>query len=273
MTTALEPHDYQWLCTFLRDESALIIDESKEYLVTTRLHPVMKQFSVASLPDLVRKLRQRPMAAIHQAVIEAMTTNETSFFRDLHPFETLRNDILPELVRKRGSNGLNIWCAASSTGQEPYTIAMVLRDAFPDVAAKSKILCTDINATVLARTAEGKYSQLEVNRGLPATMLVKYFERAGTEWQVKAELRRMIETRLLNLASPWTGIPPMDIVFIRNVLIYFDVETRRGIIGRIRRNMSMDGFLFVGGAETLLNIDSDLTRTTAGRSTLYKRAA
>ncbi|MBX7078323.1 MAG: protein-glutamate O-methyltransferase CheR [Nannocystaceae bacterium] len=273
MAPALDPQDFNWLCTFLRTESALVIDESKEYLVTTRLHPVLKEFGIATLTDLIGRLRQRPLGKVHQRVIEAMTTNETSFFRDVHPFDTLRDEILPELARKRGAAPLNIWCAAASTGQEPYTIAMVLREKFPDVAARTKILCTDINQTVLERTKNGIYSQLEVNRGLPAPLLLKYFDRKGSEWQVKPELSRMIETRILNLAAPWVGIPPMDIVFIRNVLIYFDVETRRSIVGRIRKNMAMDGFLFVGGAETLLNIDNDLTRATAGRSTLYRRAA
>lgn len=273
MSPSLDPQEFAWLCTFLRTESALIIDQSKEYLVTTRLSPVLKEFKLGTLSELVTALKKRPMAAVHQRVIEAMTTNETSFFRDMHPFESLRNDILPELVKKRGGAGLNIWCAASSTGQEPYTIAMVLRETFPDVAARSKILCTDINTVVLDRTKQGIYTQLEVNRGLPAPLLLKYFDRKGAEWQVKEELRRMIDTRIMNLAIPWAGVGMMDIVFIRNVLIYFDVETKKSIVGRIRKNMAMDGFLFLGGAESLLNIDSDFARTTAGKSTLYKRAA
>lgn len=273
MSPPLEPQEFTWLCTFLRTESALVIDETKEYLVTTRLAPVLKELGLKTLSELVAQLKRRPMNAVHQRVIEAMTTNETSFFRDLHPFESLRNDILPELIKKRGGAGLNIWCAASSTGQEPYTIAMVMREAFPDVAARSKIFCTDINLTVLERTKQGLYTQLEVNRGLPAPLLIKYFERKGSEWQVKDELRRMIDARVMNLAIPWSGMPMMDIVFIRNVLIYFDVETKKSIIGRIRKNMAMDGFLFLGGAESLLNIDNDFARTVAGKSTLYKRAA
>jgi len=273
MPPALEPADFVWLCTFLRTESALVIDESKEYLVTTRLSPILRELGIASLPELVVQLKRRPMTTVHRRVIEAMTTNETSFFRDVHPFETLKNQVLPDLVRRRGSAGLNIWCAASSTGQEPYTIAMVLRDMFPDVAARSRIYCTDINTLVLERTRQGLYTQLEVNRGLPAPMLVKYFERKGSEWQVREELRRMIDTRVMNLAVPWTGMPTMDIVFIRNVLIYFDVPTKKQIITRIRSNMAMDGYLFLGGAETLLNIDDNFARSHEGKSTLYKRAA
>jgi len=273
MSPPLDPQEFTWLCTFLRTESALVIDEAKEYLVNTRLSPVLKELGIKSLSELVAQLKRRPMNKIHQRVIEAMTTNETSFFRDLHPFESLRNDILPDLIKKRGGAGLNIWCAASSTGQEPYTIAMVLREAFPDVAARSRIFCTDINTLVLERTKAGLYTQLEVNRGLPAPMLVKYFERKGQEWHVKEELRRMIDTRVMNLAIPWTGVAMMDIVFIRNVLIYFDVETKKSIVGRIRKSMATDGYLFLGGAESLLNIDNDFARTTVGKSTLYKRAA
>lgn len=273
MSPSLDPQEFAWLCTFLRNESAIIIDETKEYLVTTRLAPVLKELGLKALSELLTQLKRRPLTAVHQRVIEAMTTNETSFFRDLHPFDTLRNDILPELVKKRGGAGLNIWCAASSTGQEPYTIAMVLREAFPDVAARSKILCTDINNTVLERTKQGLYTQLEVNRGLPAPLLLKYFDRKGQEWQVKEELRRMIDARVMNLAIPWSGVAMMDIVFIRNVLIYFDLETKKSIIGRIRKSMAVDGFLFLGGAESLLNIDNDFARTMAGKSTLYKRAA
>ena len=273
MSPPLDPQEFTWLCTFLRTESALVIDEAKEYLVNTRLSPVLKELGIKSLSELVAQLKRRPMNKIHQRVIEAMTTNETSFFRDLHPFESLRNDILPDLIKKRGGAGLNIWCAASSTGQEPYTIAMVLREAFPDVAARSRIFCTDINTLVLERTKAGLYTQLEVNRGLPAPMLVKYFERKGQQWHVKEELRRMIDTRVMNLAIPWTGVAMMDIVFIRNVLIYFDVETKKSIVGRIRKSMATDGYLFLGGAESLLNIDNDFARTTVGKSTLYKRAA
>lgn len=273
MAAALDHDEFAWLCTFLRTESALVIDESKEYLVNTRLTPLLRELGVASLSELVVQLKKRPAGVVHQRVVEAMTTNETSFFRDVHPFDTLRTHVFPELVKRRGGAGLNIWCAAASTGQEPYTIAMVLREAFPDIAARSRILCTDINTLVLERTRQGKYTQLEVNRGLPAPMLVKYFERKGSEWQVKEELRRMIDVRVMNLAVPWAGVPTMDLVFIRNVLIYFDVGAKKDIIARIRRNMAMDGFLFVGGAETLMNIDESFARSSAGKSTVYKRAA
>lgn len=272
-TPSLRPDDFHWLCQFLREESAIIVDASKEYLVLTRLPPVLKELGIPTFEALVAQLRRRPLGPVHQRVIEAMTTNETSFFRDIHPFETLRNDVLPDLVRKRGGAGLRIWCAAAATGQEPYTIAMVLREAFPDVAAKSTILATDINTKVLERTAEGRYSQLEVNRGLPAAMLLRYFERHGAEWQARRELRGMIETRVMNLAVPWNGIPQMDVVFLRNVLIYFDVEVRKSVVTRVRQNMVPEGYLFVGGAETLLNVDSALVRSIAGKSTLYRRAA
>lgn len=271
MTTQCDTRDFSWFCSFLRTESAIVIDETKEYLVTSRLAPILKELGLADLSALVGKLRTSSKGPVHQKVIEAMTTNETSFFRDLHPFEALKSEVLPAAIAKNGGVGLNIWCAASSTGQEPYTIAMVLRDAFPDVAARSRILCTDINQTVLDRTKEGRYSQLEVNRGLPATLLLKYFTRTGANWQVVEDLRRMIDTRVMNLAIPWTGVPTMDIIFIRNVLIYFDLEAKKDIVGRLRRSLAMGGALFVGGAETLLNIDDGFSRNVVGKSTVYRR--
>ena len=271
MINTLDQADFAWFCEFLRSESAIVIDATKEYLVDTRLSPLLKELKLDSLGALIAQLKKRPINTVHQKVIEAMTTNETSFFRDVHPFETLKKDVLPDIIKKRGSGPLNIWCAASSTGQEPYTIAMVIRDAFPDVASRTKILCTDINQVVLDRTKKGVYSQMEVNRGLPVQMLVKFLDRKGTEWTVKDELRRMIDARIMNLAVPWSSIPPMDIVFIRNVLIYFDMETKKDIIGRIRRSMTPDGILFLGGGETLINIDSGFDRINAGKSTIYRR--
>lgn len=271
MTLTCDRGDYDWFCSFLRAESAIVIDDSKEYLVTTRLAPILKELGLADLGGLVTKLRTTVKGPVHQKVVEAMTTNETSFFRDLHPFDALRTDVFPAAIAKNAGVGLNIWCAASSTGQEPYTIAMVLREAFPDVAARSRILCTDINQVVLDRTKQGRYSQLEVNRGLPASLLIKYFTREGTDWKVKEELRRMIDARIMNLAVPWLGVPTMDVIFIRNVLIYFDLDAKRDIVRRLRKCLTMGGALFVGGSETLLNIDDGFTRTLVGKTTVYRR--
>src|SRR5690348_7230774 len=189
-------------------------------------------------------------------VVEAMTTNETSFFRDVHPFETLRTKVLPELVQVRGpGRALRIWCAAASTGQEPYSIAMLLREHFPAAAATVQLVATDINRAVLARAQSGVFRQLEVNRGLPAAMLIKYFEKSGLDWQLKPEIRRMVTFAEANLLEQWPIVGEQDIVFMRNVLIYFDVPTKRRILARVREAMANDGVLFLGGAETTTGID------------------
>jgi chemotaxis protein methyltransferase CheR len=273
VTITCDRRDYDWFCAFLRAESAIVIDDSKEYLVTSRLAPILKELGLDCFGGLVALLRTDRKGVLHQKVVEAMTTNETSFFRDLHPFDALRSNVLPAAIAKNGTGTINIWCAASSTGQEPYTIAMVIREAFPDVASRTRILCTDINEVVLERTKQGRYSQLEVNRGLPASLLIKYFTREGANWQVKDELRRMIDARVMNLAVPWLGLPTMDVVFIRNVLIYFDMDAKRDIVARLRKSLCIGGSLFVGGSETLLGVDSGLARTVFGKTTVYQRTA
>jgi chemotaxis protein methyltransferase CheR len=195
-----------------------------------------------------------------------MTTNETSFFRDHHLFDALRRSILPDLIQKReGERKLDIWCAASSSGQEPYTIAMVLREYFPELCEWTVgLVATDISTEMLNRARTGRFDQLEVNRGLPAPMLVKYFLQHGSEWQLKDEVRQMVEFRPLNLVKAWPGMPPVDLVFLRNVMLYFDVESRRQILGRIRQLLQPDGYLFLGATETTLNTDDAFERVAVG---------
>jgi chemotaxis protein methyltransferase CheR len=226
----------------------------------------------ASLQDLVARLRTQPTNGLHQKVIEAMTTNETSFFRDFHPFEALRKTIVPELMAKREKERkLNFWCAASSSGQEPYTVAMVLREHFPSLANWTvRFLATDLSMEMVERARVGRYSQLEVNRGVPAPLLVKYFQRLGVEWQVKDELREMIDFRQLNLVDSWPSMSEFDLVFIRNVLIYFDVPTKRAILAKVRRLLRPDGYLFLGAAETTLNIDEGFERIQFEKAGCYR---
>jgi chemotaxis protein methyltransferase CheR len=270
----IRPDDYEWIRQFLYAQSANDLGAGKEYLISSRLGAVARENGLADISALVASLKARPLGGpLHQRVMEAMTTNETSFFRDGHPFTTLEKEIIPRFLASGQSRHLRIWCAASSTGQEPYTIAMVLRNSFPDLAARTRILCTDINATVLKRTSDGIYSQLEVNRGLPAGMLIRNFERAGVNWRAKAELRSMIDARVMNLAVPWVGIQPQDIVFLRNVLIYFDAKTKREIVTRIRNTLAPGGALFIGGSESVLGMDEGLTRQQYGASTVYCKAA
>lgn len=261
---------------YLRDlvhrRSAIVIEADKDYLLESRLCPVAKQHSMSTIDELVKRIRLDERAPLAHAVIEAMTTNETSFFRDSHPFEALKTKLLPDLIEARSSQrALRIWCAASSTGQEPYSIAMAMREAFPALESWNvEILATDLNATVLARARSGLYKQLEVNRGLPATLLVKYFDRVGVDWQIKPEIRSMVTFRELNLLDRWPLFAAQDLIFIRNVLIYFDLPTKRELLGRVRSSLRPDGYLVLGGAETTLNLHDGFAPVRIGPSVYYQ---
>jgi chemotaxis protein methyltransferase CheR len=261
--------------SFVRDlvyrRSAIVVEPGKEYLVESRLAPLAREQGFASIDAMIDHLRARPANDLQAKVVEAMTTNETSFFRDQHPFEGLKNTILPALQRARsGSKTLRIWSAACSAGQEPYSIAMLLRDQFPELASWDvRILATDLSAAMVARASAGRYSQVEVNRGLPATTLVKHFERCGTEWQIKPEVRRLVQCRQLNLLDPWP-VGRHDVVFLRNVLIYFDVPTKQAILSRMRGVLAPDGYLFLGGAETTLKVDETFERIQIDRAVFYR---
>lgn len=252
--------------------SAIVLEAGKEYLVESRLAPVARQHGFATLDELAAAMRRVPFGAMHRQTVEAMTTNETSFFRDIHPFDALRKAVLPELIaRKSAKRELNIWCGAASTGQEPYSVAMLLREHFPELRSwKLTFLATDIATNVLARARAGRYTQLEVNRGLPAPLLVKHFAKDGTEWQISDDIRGMVEFRELNLIDPWPAMPTIDVVFMRNVLIYFDVTTKRQILDRVRRVMSPQGYLLFGSAETTMGLDQQLDRFQYERGITYR---
>jgi chemotaxis protein methyltransferase CheR len=264
--------DYDFVRRLVYERSAVALEADKAYLIEARLAPVARATGCADITDLITRIRSQAFNDLHRQVVEALMTNETSFFRDLHPYEALRRVVLPDLITKRGAErAVTVWCGACSSGQEPYTIQMVLREHFPTLASWNvKMLATDISAVVLARAQEGRYNQLEVNRGLPAPLLVKYFERNGVDWQVKEPLRRAIEFRTLNLATTWAGIPRLDLVFLRNVLIYFDVPTKRAILGRVRDVLRPDGYLFLGGAETTLNLDAAFERVPIDKTVCYR---
>ncbi|HKX27439.1 MAG TPA: protein-glutamate O-methyltransferase CheR [Blastocatellia bacterium] len=269
---AVNRADFDYLSQLVRDRSAIVIEPGKEYLIESRLTSLARREGFDSLGSLVASLRANSFNVTHRKVVEAMTTNETTFFRDLHPFEALKRKIVPELTEKLGAGQrLNIWSAASSSGQEAYSIAMLLHEHFPAVArSQARILATDISQAMLERTREGRYSQLEVNRGLPAPLLMKYFERHGLEWRIREDLRRMVEVREFNLAGDWSQLPPMDIVFLRNVLIYFDQEMKKSILGKLRRILKPGGYLFLGSAETLLNLNTSFVRVQAEKSPCYQ---
>jgi chemotaxis protein methyltransferase CheR len=220
----------------------------------------------------VAKLRNQPYGDLHYAVVEAMTTNETSFFRDIHPFEALRNEILPPLLAARNlRRTLTVWSAASSTGQEAYTIAILLAEYFPQIGPWNiQIIGSDLSQQVLDKAALGEYTQLEVNRGLPAALLVRYFQKVGLHWQVKPEIRKRVRFLPVNLIEAWPKMPVFDVIFLRNVLIYFNPETKRQILGNIRQRLAPDGTLFLGGAETTLGIDDSWERVSHGKTSSYR---
>jgi chemotaxis protein methyltransferase CheR len=269
---SLDAGDFDYIRTLLRKQSGMVLEAGKEYLVETRLKPIAKQAGYASLTDLISQLRSRALNDLHVKVVEALTTNETQFFRDIHPFHALKTAILPELINTRAAvRRLNLWCAAASTGQEPYSVAMLLAESFPNLASWNvQCIASDISDEVLERARQGYYRQLEVNRGLPAPLLVKYFHRQGTQWQIAEQIRRRVEFRNINLVLDWPALPRMDIVFMRNVLIYFDVETKKGILGKVREILRPDGYLFLGSAETTINLDTAFEKVQIDKTVCYR---
>jgi chemotaxis protein methyltransferase CheR len=254
----------------VRRGAAIELDDGKEYLVTSRLLPLLHRHGNISMSELIGRLpADRQLAA---EVVDAMTTNETSFFRDLHPFDALRERVIPDLLARPGrSDRLNIWCAACSSGQEPYSLAILLAEHFPQLVALNgvRILATDLSPTMVERTGAGRFSRIEVNRGLPAPALMRWFEQDGATFRANDTLRRMIEVRTLNLAEPWAGLGPFDLVLCRNVLIYFSTDTKRTVLTRIRRSLAPGGLLLLGGTESTMGVDDTWDRREYGRTIAY----
>jgi chemotaxis protein methyltransferase CheR len=249
--------EFDFLRKFLRDRSGLVLSDDKQYLIESRLVPVARRNGMASISDIVAKLRtQAP--ALEAAVVEAMTTNESFFFRDKTPFEHLRDEMMPALLAARaGQRKLRIWCAAASTGQEPYTIAMILADMAAKVAGwRIEILATDLSTEVLDRAKAGVYTQFEVQRGLPIQLLMKHFTQKGDQWEISPAIRSMVQYRPLNLLRDFSSLGQFDIVFCRNVLIYFDQDTKIDVLSRICRMLAPDGYLTLGAAETVVGLTS-----------------
>lgn len=265
--------EFEYVRGLVKALSSINLDESKGYLVSSRLLPVVREEGFDSVSALISSLRSRPQSALHTRVVEAIATTETSFFRDHHPFAALRDHVLPDLIRKRRTTThmLTIWCAACSSGQEPYSVAMTLRELLPDPRPWTiQLLASDLSETMLDRARSGTYQQLEVNRGLPARHLVRFFEQDGAQWNLRSEIRDMVTFFQHNLGDEWTRIPQVDLLLMRNVLIYFDIETRRRILHQIRRHLKPDGFLILGAAETTLNLDVSFRRVRFDRAVLYQ---
>lgn len=252
----MTPIDYDYLRVFLKARSGLVLNNEKQYLIESRLMPVAKKAGLQSISQLVIKLREPGSSALQEQVVDAMTTNESFFFRDKVPFEHFNQTMLPEMLKARASERrIRIWCAAASTGQEPYTLAMCLKDNEAKLAGwRVEIIGTDISNEVLEKARAGVYSQFEVQRGLPINHLLKYFKQNGDIWQITPDMRAMVQYKKLNLLESFSMLGQFDIVFCRNVLIYFDNETKIDILNRIRKQMPDDGFLVLGAAETVVGL-------------------
>lgn len=270
---AISASGFSYVRQLIYRRSAIVLDSGKEYLVESRLGPIARAEGFESIDDLLTALHKQAWSPLHAKVVESMTTNETSFFRDMYPFDALRETVIPAVLRgQTAGRPLTIWCAACSTGQEPYSIAILLREHFPQLtrARAVRIIATDLSASILERAREGRYKQAEVNRGLAAPLLVRHFVRIEGDYQVSNEVRSMVEFRQVNLASSWDGVPVSDVIFLRNVLIYFDVETKKRILARARSLLTHVGHLFLGTAETTFNLEDAFTRVQTNKAVYYR---
>ncbi|WOH82080.1 protein-glutamate O-methyltransferase CheR [Bradyrhizobium sp. BEA-2-5] len=266
----MTPPDYEYLRKLLKDHSGLDLSADKQYLIESRLLPLARKTGLSGIAELVAKIKAGSSAHTVQ-VVEAMTTNETFFFRDKVPFDHFRDHIMPEIIKARANRrSVRIWCAAGSTGQEPYSLAMCLKEMGAALTGwRIEIIATDLSQEVLEKSKAGIYSQFEVQRGLPIQMLVKYFKQTGETWQINPELRAMIQHRQLNLLHDFAQLGTFDVIFCRNVLIYFDQDTKINIFNRLARQIEPDGFLVLGAAETVVGL-TDTFRPIPERRGLYR---
>jgi chemotaxis protein methyltransferase CheR len=264
------PVDYEYLRKLLKERSGLDLFGDKQYLVESRLLPLARKAGLGGISELVTKMKGGA-DALTTEVVEAMTTNETFFFRDKIPFDHLRDTILPAMLQSRaGRRSLRIWSAASSTGQEPYSIAMCLKEAGAALAGwRIEIVATDLSQEVLEKSKAGIYSQFEVQRGLPIQLLVKYFNQSGELWQISPEIRGMVQHRQLNLLQDFSHLGKFDVIFCRNVLIYFDQDTKINIFERLNKVLEPDGILMLGAAESVVGI-TDAFRPLPDKRGLYQ---
>lgn len=266
----MNEENFKFICDLVLREAAIVLGAGKEYLVEARLGSVATKHKYPSINAFVDHLRfASNTLPLQREVIDALTTNETLFFRDFHPFEALKKDVFPEMLARHPNGRITIWSAACSSGQEPYSLAMLLNEAFPAYIDRFQIIATDISTHILRRARAGVYQQLEVNRGLPAPLLVKYFTQTADGWQINESIRRRVEFREMNLARPFYGMPKCHFVLIRNVMIYFDMTTRKQILRQIRELLHPGAYVLLGGAETTLMVDDEYKPVTLGRSTFY----
>ena len=265
--------DFAFVQELVKRESAMQLEGGKEYFAETRLIGLATREQLANVETLIARVRQGD-AALRRKLVESMTINETSFFRDVHPFDALKNDVLPRLIAARAvEKRLSIWCCAASSGQEPFSVAIVIKEHFPQLRDWNvRIVATDLSSEILAKARAGIYSQLEMNRGVPASLLGKHFTRSGPHWKINDAVRAMVDFQELNLAASWPPLGSLDVIFLRNVMIYFDVTTKRAILTRARRALRHDGVLFLGSAESTYGIDDSFERTSIGKALCYRPA-
>lgn len=264
--------EFDFLRAYLKTRSGLALSGEKRYLAESRLSPVCRRFNLATLHDLINALRNSRDTALERAVVEAMTTNETFFFRDRVPFDLFRDVLLPEAMARRSQQRrLRIWCAAASTGQEPYSLAMMLHDAAPRLSGwHVDLIATDLSTEVLEKAKAGLYSHFEVQRGLPVQSLIKHFEQVADQWRIAANLRQIVDFRQLNLLNPFDSLGVFDIIYCRNVLIYFDAPTKGDVLARLSSSLAPDGCLLLGAAETVIGLTDKLVPSTQHRG-LYNQ--
>ncbi|MCJ2136578.1 protein-glutamate O-methyltransferase CheR [Methylobacterium sp. J-026] len=266
--------EFEFLRGFLKQRSGLALTAEKRYLVESRLTPVCRRYGLGSLGELIGTLKLGRDGAMERDVVEAMTTNETFFFRDRIPFDLFRDTLLPGVLARNASRRrLRIWCAASSTGQEPYSLAMLLQEAAPRMPGwQVEIVATDLSTEVIEKAKLGLYSHFEVQRGLPVQWLIKYFTQVGEQWQIAQSLRSMVDYRQLNLLHSFASLGQFDVIYCRNVLIYFDAPTKSDVLARLAAQLAPEGALLLGAAETVIGLTDRLSPHPKHRG-LYSHAA
>jgi chemotaxis protein methyltransferase CheR len=267
---------FAYIRQLLLTQAAIALEEDKQYLIEARLRPLLRNQGLADFPALVARLRlEPPDGPLPKRVIQAMTTNETLFFRDTTPFDALRDTVLPDLLRRRQPGGpLVVWCGACSTGQEPYSVALTILENFPALGKDNvRILASDISSDALLQARDGIYNEMEIQRGLPADLREKYFRREEKTYTLCDRARGMVEFFELNLAAPsWPSLPRLDLVFLRNVLIYFNVDAKKAILHKVHGLLRPDGYLYLGGAESTLFLENLFTRIPDTRAGCFQRA-
>lgn len=251
------PLDFEYLRTLVRNQSGVVLEPHKDYLAELHLDKLATKSGFDSIAAFTEHLKTTPSSNLHTQAVEALLINETSFFRDRYPFDALQTFVLPELIQSRSNQrSLNIWSAGCSTGQEPYSIAILIRESFPELSTWTiRLIASDLSQRSLDRAQQGTYTNLEISRGLTPDLRDRYFHQVGQSWQINDEIRQMVDFQQLNLIHSWNSLPQMDIIFLRNVLIYFNSETKQLILNKVQYSLKEDGYLFLGSGETTFYLD------------------